>query len=366
MLRIGFLINPVAGMGGSVGLKGTDGKVDEARLRGAKPRAQERAIISLRCLSYHKNMQFITCSGEMGASAIQESGIANYKIGYSLQGTSSAEDTKKAVAAFLDAGIDLLLFCGGDGTARDVFEVVQQKVPILGIPAGVKMYSAVFALDPQTAAALVSGPFNLKDAEVMDVDEEAYRRGVLDTHLFGIARVPAHAYMTQTAKQVFEEEDEGRAKEEIARFMQEVLLPGVLYIIGAGTTTESITKKLGLTKTLLGVDAMIDGQLVASDADEKTLLDLTSRYPETRIILSPIGAQGFILGRGNQQISPAVFRKVGIHHLIVVATPHKLRETPSLYIDFGDPALDREFGESIQVISGYRIAQRKKISRSGV
>ena len=153
---------------------------------------------------------------------------ANYKIGYSLQGTSSAEDTKKAVAAFLDAGIDLLLFCGGDGTARDVFEVVQQKVPILGIPAGVKMYSAVFALDPQTAAALVSGPFNLKDAEVMDVDEEAYRRGVLDTHLFGIARVPAHAYMTQTAKQVFEEEDEGRAKEEIARFMQEVLLPGVL------------------------------------------------------------------------------------------------------------------------------------------
>ncbi len=111
---------------------------------------------------------------------------------------------------------------------------------------------------------------------------------------------------------------------------------------------------------------MIDGQLVASDADEKTLLDLTSRYPETRIILSPIGAQGFILGRGNQQISPAVFRKVGIHHLIVVATPHKLRETPSLYIDSGDPALDREFGESIQVISGYRIAQRKKISRSGV
>ncbi len=226
MLRIGFLINPVAGMGGFVGLKGTDGKVDEARLRGAKPRAQERAIISLRCLSYHTNMQFITCSGEMGASAIQESGITNYKIGYSLQGTSSAEDTKKAVAAFLDAGIDLLLFCGGDGTARDVFEVVQQKVPILGIPAGVKMYSAVFALDPQTAAALVSGPFNLKDAEVMDVDEEAYRRGVLDTHLFGIARVPAHAYMTQTAKQVFEEEDEGRAKEEIARFMQEVLLPG--------------------------------------------------------------------------------------------------------------------------------------------
>jgi predicted polyphosphate/ATP-dependent NAD kinase len=310
-------------------------------------------------------MQFITCSGEMGASALPESGIANFKVVYSLQGTSSAEDTKKAVSEFLKEGIDLLLFCGGDGTARDVFEVVQQEVPILGIPAGVKMYSAVFAIDPAAAATLFSGPFNLKDAEVMDVNEEAYRNGVLDTRLFGIARAPARAHTTQAAKQIFEEEDEDRAKKEIARFMQEVMLPGVLYIIGAGTTTEAIAKRVGIKKTLLGVDAVIDGHSVVTDADEKTLLDLVGHYPETRIILSPIGAQGFILGRGNQQISAAVVNKVGINNLIVVATPHKLRETPSFYIDSGDPALDLEFGESIQIISGYRIAQRKKISRSG-
>jgi predicted polyphosphate/ATP-dependent NAD kinase len=198
----------------------------------------------------------------------------------------------------------------------------------------------------------------------LDIDEEAYRKGMLETHLSGIARVPGRAHMTQAAKQVFEEADEDRAKEEIARFLQEVMLPGVLYIIGAGTTTEAIARRLGIVKTLLGVDAIRDGILVASDADEKTLLDLAGRYPETRIILSPIGAQGFILGRGNQQISATVVRKAGLPNLIMVATPHKLRETPFLYVDSGDPALDREFGESIQVISGYRIAQRKKISRA--
>jgi predicted polyphosphate/ATP-dependent NAD kinase len=226
------------------------------------------------------------------------------------------------------------------------------------------MYSAVFALDPAAAAVLISEPYGLQDAEVMDVDEEEYRHGVLNTHLFGIARIPARAHMTQVAKQVFEEADENRAKEEIARFLNEVMLPGVLYIIGAGTTTEAISRQLGIKKTLLGVDAVRDGCLVASDTDEKTLLDLVSRYPETKIIISPIGAQGFILGRGNQQISASVVRNVGLHNLIVAATPHKLRETPFLYVDSGEPALDHEFGESIQVISGYRIAQRKKISRS--
>jgi predicted polyphosphate/ATP-dependent NAD kinase len=364
MRRIGFLINPVAGMGGSVGLKGTDGNADEARRRGALPRAQERAAVTLHLLSPFTDIFFITCSGDMGATALRECGIPHFQVVYQYQGNSTAEDTKKAVAAFLREGVDLILFCGGDGTARDVFSVTQRTVPILGIPAGVKMYSAVFALDPAAAAALVSGPYGIQDAEVMDVDEEAYRKGVLETHLSGIARIPARAHMTQAAKQVFEEADEDRAKEEISRFLQEVMLPGVLYIIGAGTTTEAIARRLGVEKTLLGVDVIRDESLVASDVDEKTLLDLAGRYPETRIILSPIGAQGFILGRGNQQISAAVVRKAGLKNLIVVATPHKLRETPSLYVDSGDPALDREFGESIQVISGYRIAQRKKISRS--
>src|SRR5208337_4457257 len=256
MRRLGFLINPVAGMGGSVGLKGTDGNADEARRRGALPRAQERAAITLRYLSASPDLFFITCSGEMGESVLRECGITSYRVAYSFQGNSTAEDTKRAMSAFLQEGVDLILFCGGDGTACDVFEVTQRTVPILGIPAGVKMYSAVFALDPAAAAALISGPYGLQDAEVMDVDEEAYRKGVLSTHLFGIARIPARAHMTQVAKQVFEEADEERAKEEIARFIEEVMLQGVLYIVGAGTTTDAIAGRLGIKKTLLGVDAI--------------------------------------------------------------------------------------------------------------
>lgn len=361
---IGFLLNPVAGMGGAVGLKGTDGNVDEARRRGAVPRAAERAAITLALLKNVPDLCFLTCGGEMGETVFQKTGDIPCSVVYSDPGTSTAEDTRNAVRRFLEEGADLILFCGGDGTARDVFAAAGRDVPVLGIPAGVKMYSAVFAIDPAAAAALLAGPYTIADGEVMDVDETAYRAGELVTQLYGIARVPARAGMTQPAKQVFEEADEERAKDEIARFMAEVMLPDTLYLLGAGTTTEAIARRLGIEKTLLGVDAIRNGALLAADADEKTLLGLVRHYPDARIIVSLIGAQGFILGRGSQQISPAVVRNVGVSRVIVVATPHKLRETPVLHVDSGDPALDAEFGSSVQVISGYRIAQRKTIRRA--
>jgi predicted polyphosphate/ATP-dependent NAD kinase len=363
MKRIGLIVNPVAGMGGSVGLKGTDGNVGEARLRGAVPHAMDRATIALALLAKRADLAFVTCSGAMGEDALKEAGINGYQVLYHYSGESSSEDTKKAVRSFLEAGVDLVLFCGGDGTARDIFDVTGNDVPLLGIPAGVKMYSAVFAVDPASAADLVvaSDRHHLRDAEVMDVDENAYRAGTLKTRLYGIARTPALAGKIQPAKQVYEEQDEERAKAAIAQFIDEIMLTGTLYIIGAGTTTEAIARRLGLKKTLLGVDAIRDRMPVAADCDEKTLLRLAEKYPDTRIILSPIGAQGFILGRGNQQISARLVRKIGIKNLIIIATPHKLAEIPYLYIDSGDAALDREFGETIQVISGYRIAQRKKI-----
>lgn len=363
MKRIGLIVNPVAGMGGSVGLKGTDRNVEEARRRGAVPHAMERARLTLELLARETGLHFISCSGPMGEDALRNAGCRDFEILYTYSGESSAHDTQAAARQFREAGVDLILFCGGDGTARDIFEVTGRDIPLLGIPAGVKMYSAVFAVDPAIAADLVrkSGTKNLRDSEILDVDEEAYRAGSLKTRIIGIARTPVIAGKVQVAKQVYEEPDEERAKQEIARFMLEVMLPDTLYIMGAGTTTEAIAHGLGIQKTLLGVDAIKDGVLVASDADEKTLLDLAGREKSIRIILSPIGAQGFILGRGNQQISARIVRDIGVKKIIVVATPHKLRETPLLYVDSGDPALDREFGNSIQVISGYRIAQRKKI-----
>jgi predicted polyphosphate/ATP-dependent NAD kinase len=365
MKRIGLIVNPVAGMGGPVGLKGTDGNVEEARQRGAVQHAMERARITLELLARETGLHFISCSGAMGEDILSETGCKDFEILYTYSGESSSADTKKAVRTFLRAGVDLVLFCGGDGTARDVFDITGSDVPLLGIPAGVKMYSAVFAVDPASAADLVLSfdRQNLRDSEVLDVDEEAYRAGHLKTRLYGIARTPVLAGKIQVAKQVYEEQDEGRAKVAIAQFIEEIMLPGTLYIIGAGTTTEAIARRLDVKKTLLGVDAVRDRKRVAADCDEKTLLSLADKYPDTRVIVSPIGAQGFILGRGNQQISAALVRKIGIKKLIVIASPHKLAQIPYLYIDSGDAALDREFGDSIQVISGYRIAQRKKIHK---
>jgi predicted polyphosphate/ATP-dependent NAD kinase len=363
MKRIGFLINPVAGMGGAVGLKGTDGNVEEALRRGAFPQAQDRAQITFSHLAHKTGLSIVTCSGSMGELTLKETGVQNYQVLYHYKGESSAQDTMQAARAFQKAGVDLILFCGGDGTARDIFDVVGRDVPILGIPAGVKMYSAVFAIDPATAAELVLryDVKSLRDSEVMDVDEDAYRKGELKTRLHGIARTPALAGKTQLSKHVFEEGDEERAKQEIARFVCEIMIPDVLYILGAGTTTESIARELGIQKTLLGVDAVINKKMVAMDLDEKTLWVLLEQGHEAKILLSPIGAQGFILGRGNQQISARVVRKVGIGNIIVVATPHKLRETPVLYVDSGDSSFDAEFGETVLVVSGYRMAQRKRI-----
>ncbi|MFA6332117.1 MAG: ATP-NAD kinase family protein [Methanoregula sp.] len=363
MKRIGLIINPVAGMGGSVGLKGTDGNVEEARARGAVPHALDRARMALAPLARNPALHFVTCSGAMGQDVLREVRCENPEVIYTFSGESSARDTREAARQLMDAVIDLLLFCGGDGTARDIFSVVGRNVPLLGIPAGVKMYSGVFAVSPGAAAELVTGLETavLRDSEIMDVDEEAYRAGTLETRLYGIARTPVIRGMVQVSKQVYEQPDEERVKAEIAQFMQEVMLPDALYIVGAGTTTEAIVRYLGLKKTLLGVDVVKNGRLLARDADEKTLLRLTANKKDIRIIISPIGAQGFILGRGNQQISAAVVRRAGTGHIIVVATPHKLQETPELLVDTGDPDLDRMFGESVQVICGYRLAQRKKI-----
>ncbi|HUT38017.1 MAG TPA: ATP-NAD kinase family protein, partial [Methanoregula sp.] len=343
--------------------KGTDGNVDEARRRGAVPQAKNRAKITLQHLKNIQDLIFLTPSGAMGEDALRETGVPHVQVVSHAENYSTAHDTKFAVQRFFEEGVDLVLFCGGDGTARDIFDVVGRNVPILGIPAGVKMYSAVFAIDPSTAAEVVTkyDIQSLRDSEVMDVDEVAYRAGELKTLLYGIARVPSVAGKTQISKQVFEESNEERAKGEIARFIHEIMIPDVSYILGAGTTTESIAREIGVNKTLLGVDAIKNGKTVAMDIDEKKLWDLLEQGQEAKIILSPIGAQGFILGRGNQQISARIVRRVGISNIIIVATPHKLRETPFMYVDSGDPVLDAEFGDTVLVITGYRMAQRKRL-----
>ncbi|MHC1626126.1 MAG: ATP-NAD kinase family protein, partial [Methanoculleaceae archaeon] len=226
-VTIGFVINPIAGMGGTVGLKGTDGLMDEALRRGAVPRAGIRAREMLTLLPGH-GLRILTCGGEMGESVLREAGIRDYRIVHEPADPSTAADTRAACRAFGEEGVDLILFCGGDGTARDVLDAVGRRVPVLGVPAGVKMYSGVFATRPATAAEIIShiADLPLREAEVMDVDEDAYREGRLSTRLYGYATVPYLPGRVQGGKCVFESRDEDRAREEIARFIAEIMVPG--------------------------------------------------------------------------------------------------------------------------------------------
>jgi predicted polyphosphate/ATP-dependent NAD kinase len=361
--KIGFLINPIAGMGGAVGLKGTDGMAAAARARGAKPQAAVRARACLHLLSSAKeSIHFITASGQMGEDELQHCGL-QYTVAYKASEESGSLDTRQACRAFLENSVDLILFCGGDGTARDVAGAVGM-LPILGIPAGVKMHSGVFAISPQAAAKLalgfVRGQLLARETEIVDVDEELYRAGELQTRLYAIARAPYQPVLVQERKRIYSSSSEEEFKDQIALFASEFMRDGSAYILGAGTTTARIAEHLGVEKTLLGVDVLQNGKLLLKDASEKDLLALLDREKSAKVIVSPIGAQGFILGRGSQQISSAVLRRVGEENLIIVSTPHKLAELPRLLVDTGNKEMDRVLAGKRMVVTGYRMAQRKE------
>lgn len=370
MSRIAFLVNPIAGMGGRVGLKGTDNVVEEARAAGAKPVAPERAehflqpFVQLQREAPDLEVHWLTCLGPMGAELLEAAGAATstVEILYRPGSTTTAEDTKAAAARCIQAGAELILFCGGDGTARDVASVVKNAVPILGIPAGVKMHSGVFAVNPHAAAkALVSflrGELRTGDAEILDLDEEAYRKGEWKVRLYATAKTLVEPNLVQADKMMFAEVSEEEVRSELADHFHELMEgePDTLFLLGPGSTIESIASRLGLEKTLLGIDAAVGGKTIAKDLDERRILTLLDRYPKAKLVVSPIGAQGFILGRGNLQVSPEVVRRIGTKNLIVVATPAKLAATPVLRVDSGDEALDAEVRkkEYVFVLVGYR------------
>ena len=349
-----------------MGLKGTDGLAHEAAARGARPVAPERArafLELLACAPEAGNLLFFTASGEMGEVLLNDFDFC-YQAVYNSPDQSGAEDTRAACEELRNRGADLIIFCGGDGTARDVASSAGD-IPILGIPAGVKMHSGVFAISPQAAAELTlayaRGELKTRETEIVDVDEELYRQGELQTRLYATAKTPYKPVLVQERKRIYSSRSEEEFKDQIALFAKEFMRDGSAYILGAGTTTAKIAELMGIEKTLLGVDVIQDGRVVVKDASERDLLDLLDRVKRAMIIVSPIGAQGFILGRGSQQISPRVLRRAGIKNLIVVATPHKLEEIDSLLVDTGDSDLDRELSGRRQVVTGYRIAQLKDV-----
>jgi predicted polyphosphate/ATP-dependent NAD kinase len=360
--RLGLIVNPIAGMGGRVGLKGTDGQeiLDMARKLGAVPTSPARAVEALRqIISIKDSIELLTYPYEMGEDEARECTFDPALLGSITKGNTTSADTRNAARDMMSAGVDLILFAGGDGTAKDIYEALGDKVPVLGIPAGVKIHSAVFSINPQSAGDLAvmylrGEATSLREAEVMDIDEEAFRENRLSATLLGYLKVPYEQTMVQATKAGSSVDDEAAA-EEIAGDFIENMQDDCIYILGPGTTTRAIMKQLGLKKTLLGVDTVYNGKLIASDVNEKRLSELI-QGKKAKIVMTVIGGQGFIFGRGSQQISPDIIRTVGRENVVVIATPNKLlslRGRP-LLVDTGDSEVDRMMAGYIQVITGYK------------
>lgn len=349
--RIGLLVNPVAGLGGAVGLKGTDGKADEALKLGARRRAHPRAVEFLRALPGDATL--LTAGGPMGDDACADADVSALVV-YAPEDPTTARDTREGARALAEAGVDLVVFVGGDGTAADVARGLDGTgVPALGVPAGVKMYSAVFADTPE-AAALVATTFDATERhEVLDIDEDAFRAGELRVALKGALRVPSHARVQGSKSAGDDDEVE---VETLAHAVVEALEAGHTYVLGAGTTMLEVKKALGVDGTLLGLDVVwLDEErkahLVAKDVKEADLLEMQQGL---EVVVSPIGAQGFFLGRGNLPLTPAVLSRLAIPDEVhVVATPWKLLHTPALKVDTGDAALDARFPPFLRVLTGH-------------
>lgn len=355
--RIGLLVNPIAGMGGSVGLKGTDGQevLEQARRRGALPVAAARADRALARLEQCcERLHVVTAAGAMGADLAAahafQTDVVSRRRGE--RGATTADDTRAAAAEFERRNVELILFAGGDGTARDIHDVVGDRVPMLGVPTGVKMHSGVFATTPENAGDVVGsflrsprGP--VRDADVVDVDEDAIRADTIATRLYGAASVPDDRLRVQATKAGGVPSDD-EALEAVCAGIVDGMDPRRIYVVGPGTTMRRLTRKLGLEKTMLGVDAVRAGRLLGSDLGERELLDLIGDEPVT-LLIGVVGGQGALLGRGNQQLSPAVLRRIGTENIEIVAGLRKLLalDPTVLHVDTGDPELD-------QGLCGYR------------
>ena len=362
---IGFIVNPVAGMGGAVGLKGTDGKtiLDKAISLGAKPIAPQRAETFLTELYPLKgSLRLIVGAGNMGEAEAKKCNFIFDVKGENKKETSS-EDTQNVVKAMVESVVDLIVFCGGDGTTRDILKAVGLKVPVLGVPTGVKMHSAIFAVNPQAAARVAINylwaGLPLKEAEVMDVDEQAFREGRLSAELYGYMLSPFEPHLIQGNKlESPMTEDEVRNQAAIAIYIIEEMKPGVIYVMGPGTTTRTIADLLDEKKTLLGVDLFLDKRIISRDVNEKQILEAT-KGKAAQIIVTPIGGQGFIFGRGNQQISSRVINQLGLDNITVVSTKSKLDRLKSLRVDTGDLVLDKALSSlGIRVVVDYKITQK--------
>ena len=361
--RLGLIINPFAGIGGATGLKGSDGQETRALAlaRGAEKLANQRALIALRHLqSLSSSCEIYTVAGEMGEDAATSLGLNVHVVYTPASQQTEADDTKQAAQKMLELNLDALIFAGGDGTATDIHTIVGDAIPVVGIPAGCKIHSGVYAVSPTTAGKLlqllVSGELvSVREAEVRDIDEDAFRQGNVIAKHVGEMRVPEELRYIQAVKMGGKESDE-LLIQDMGDYLAEIFddYPDTYFVIGSGSTITGAMEAIGLTSTLLGVDLVLNGEVIGSDLTAAQLVEACAGKP-TRIIVTLIGGQGHILGRGNQQISAELIRHAGIDNLLVLASKRKIQalDKRPIVVDSGDPALDAALRGSIEVVTGY-------------
>ncbi|MBY9004184.1 MAG: ATP-NAD kinase family protein [Candidatus Lokiarchaeota archaeon] len=359
MRLIGFIVNPIAGMGGTVGLKGTDGDLSKKAIEmGAKSTTPKLIDQFLSSIENKKEIYFIAAPDIMGESYIKNRGF-NYKVIGQIGKETFPEDTKKIAKLLYDKKIEILVFFGGDGTARDIYDSVGLKLPVIAVPTGVKMFSSVFAVNSRAASQLVDAiilnNITYEEREVLDINETSYSKGILESKLYGYLRVPKVLNLIQASK------DTSRIgssydfeKKEIALHVIENMENDILYLLGPGTTVKAITDELGLPKTLLGIDAIYRKEIIEKDLNEQGILGLLNTYSHAQIIVTPIGGQGFIFGRGNKQFTPKILENIGKKNVIIIAAKEKLKSLKCLRIDSTSIDIDNIFKGLTNVIIGYK------------
>ena len=368
-MKLGFVVNPFAGIGGAVALKGSDGEdiVKQALSRGACPQAETRAKLAMQQITTEHKFSIVTAADTMGENTLKSLNLP-FEVIYEAAGESSATDTKNIIQLFVDLQVDFIVFAGGDGTARDVLDALTAKsntsIPVVGIPAGVKMHSAVYAVTPSRAGELInlilSGePMSLHESQVMDLDEQAFREGKVNAKCYGYLSVPVDDTRMQLIKQGGLNSQEITIQD-IAADIIETMEPEVYYLIGSGSTTAEIMNQLSLPNTLLGIDIVLNQNLIASDVDEQSILDTIKDCP-AKIVITIIGGQGHVFGRGNQQLSAKVIRlvvnqKAGRDNIVIVASNEKLHSLGKrpMISDTSDSDLDKQLAGLYSVVTGYQ------------
>ena len=364
MFKLGVIINPYAGLGGSVGLKGSDGEAirTEAFARGAEQRAPVRMQRALQVVvALREQIEVICFAADMGEDCAQHLGFVTHVVGKAEQQPSEAQDTCSAAQTLMDYGVDLILFAGGDGTARLIADTVGTQQPVLGVPSGVKMHSGVYAIAPEAAGEIVkqllTGTLvNIVERDVKDIDEEAFRNGQVRARYYGTLLVPEDSQYLQQVKNAGTERDE-LAQLDVAQEMIEQLQPNTLYLVGPGSTTHVFLQELGLDGSLLGVDVLLNNQLLAQDVSAAEIIVQLGQFAgPVKMIITAIGGQGHIVGRGNQQFTPAILQRIGKNNIHIIAARGKILALQGrpLLVDSNDPVLDRSFGGYGPVIVGYR------------